>query len=50
MIQQEKQFYLLGIVSFGARSCALPGYPGVYTKVSSFFDWIIEKINKNWIL
>lgn len=47
MIQKGKQFYLLGITSFGNSKCGLSGYPGVYTKVSSFFDWIIEKINKN---
>lgn len=38
---KEKQFYLMGIVSFG-KKCGVN--PGVYTKVASFTDWILENI------
>lgn len=36
--------YLIGVVSYGFK-CAQPGYAGVYTRVSSFMDWIENNIN-----
>ncbi|XP_037951152.1 serine protease 7 [Teleopsis dalmanni] len=35
----KKRWYLEGIVSFGNR-CGLEGWPGVYTRVADYIDWI----------
>lgn len=39
------QWYVKGIVSFGNR-CGLNGWPGVYTKVSSYLKWIKQNLRK----
>jgi secreted trypsin-like serine protease len=34
----------IGIVSFGPRLCGTEGVPGVYTKVRSYVDWILDNV------
>ncbi|XP_044266681.1 venom protease-like [Tribolium madens] len=38
------RIYQIGIVSYGFR-CATPGYPGVYTRVTAFVDWIEQNLD-----
>ena len=45
MVKIKGRYVLVGIVSFGYK-CAQPGFPGVYTSVSYFFDWIISSMEK----
>lgn len=32
--------YLVGLVSYGPSPCGQEGWPGVYTKVSEYVDWV----------
>lgn len=37
-------YFLTGVVSYGPTPCGLPGWPGVYTLVSAYINWIESTI------
>lgn len=39
MMRVDTRWVQLGIVSFGNK-CGEPGYPGVYTRLSEYVDWV----------
>ncbi|XP_068082926.1 trypsin [Anabrus simplex] len=43
MVVKDGRYYLLGIVSFG-YGCGVRNIPGLYTRVTSYLNWINEHI------
>lgn len=43
MLRKDNRWMQIGIVSFGNK-CGEPGYPGVYTRVTQYLDWIKQNM------
>ena len=37
-------YTIIGITSYGHANCGAIGFPGVYTRVYPFIDWIEQKV------
>lgn len=40
----EGRFTLIGLVSFGPRTCGVSNFAGVYTRISAYINWIMKHI------
>lgn len=43
-IATNNRFVQYGIVSFGISSCGVRGFPGVFVRVASYMDWILNTL------
>ncbi|KAH9489623.1 hypothetical protein Btru_037540 [Bulinus truncatus] len=39
------RYYLAGIVSFGTIDCSSERYPGVFTRIYEYIDWILSNVD-----
>jgi secreted trypsin-like serine protease len=47
VVMESGRFTIVGVVSYG-HECAVPGYAGVYARVTHFLGWIHHNIADGW--
>ncbi len=47
MIEKDGHTLVVGVVNKG-YGCALPRLPGLYARVTSYTDWILDNVETRW--
>lgn len=44
--EESENWYIVGITSYGPSQCASPGWPGIYTRIDPYIDWILSQVEQ----
>lgn len=39
-------WYMTGLTSYGTTNCGAENIPGIYTKISSYLEWIVDNMRE----
>ena len=42
----DGKYYITGVVSWGSEDCQQKGYPSVFTRVTSYLNWINKHVSR----
>uniref|UniRef100_A0A6P7FL11 CLIP domain-containing serine protease n=1 Tax=Diabrotica virgifera virgifera TaxID=50390 RepID=A0A6P7FL11_DIAVI len=46
LVDGSARYIQHGVVSFGPRECGFEGFPGIYTRVAYYMDWILDNMRR----